>query len=647
MRLVILLIAGMSLFQLSSCRMVSKTIGRKTTLENWTNSSFRKSKYPEESYYSDYRVVDCKHRKYMEQQRMDLESQMREQLSSKIVTNIKTESISNQSQMNSGSGGGFYSQNTYQSIQNSFTTLTNITTYHDYDPLQRKLHMIIFVKKDELRRSYASSIKQQIMSAQSLANSIKGADGGRESKAYNEYMNELNSKKKKIDTDLEVLGILNKDEDGLSDDMDEINILYSTLVTDINGLLLRYSSSYVNDLVNQGNTKMLNKDYLGAIEKYNQVLVFSPSNADALANKKTCVDILVNEKSKKVDSYELAENYESALDELHSITDLDPTLYERYKTRDQDLQSKFFEKSIDEIDRLIKYENIALASTKFSKIEPYAQLDIKRYNTIKARLEDLRVKNEQKSITEAIYNKNYTTALSMINSVNRDFPFNDDVIALRNQVSYLIYKDKRKEFLRDMPTRLIFEFNFSLANRPSQFVNDNSIKIENSDYLFDDLFSFYQLGFYRKFNIKPKGTNGDNKSKFRYSQYGIRLGYLNTGSGIYDLQGDTLNFETPKLTTICGSVISRRFLMFNLGVAATQDSTGLNLKNITLGLGEIGFRIPFGPVHLTADVSTYTDFDSSYLVFARAGLSINIGANRKFTKADRENIRNQIAKMVD
>ena len=647
MRLKISIFAVLLLFFYSSCHTVYKVIGKKAELKDWCNYSYRNNRYSEANFYTEYQVVSCKKKKYVEKLRNDLEFKMREELSEKIMTSINTDNRINQSQTSTNGGLSYYSQSNFSSIQKSFTKLSNINKDYVYDPINHQLHVFLFVEKNTLRNSYISLVKQVIRIAQSLANSIKETAPDKDSKLFNELMSQLNAKKREIDIDRDVLNILNKNDRFISDDMEEINILYETLIIDINVLLSNNDNSYVQNLLTEGNKLFLQKtpsSYQKAIEKYNEVLVFSPSNEDALTKKRACIEELVANKTILLDKAELAKDYESALNELHGIIDLDNTLYNQYKAKDLDLQDKFFKKTTTDIERLIEYNDVELATVKFSKLEAYAQLDIKKYNSIKKKLEDMRVDKAITNIDEEIYNKKYFEALDKISIFRKDYPYNEKIINKLNEVSFKIYKEKKHEFLKDKPTRNTLEFNFGVATRPNQFISENQIKVNNQEYLFDDLFSSFQVGLYRKYNIKPR-KNNLTKAKYGYGQAGLRFGYLNPKSGIYDLQGDTINPYLPNITTVCGSLVVRRFLMINLGVAATQDSSGLKFTNKTFGLGEIGLRIPFGPVHLTTDVCTYTDFDRIYKIYFKMGLSANIGLNKKFTKSDKNNIRNQISKL--
>jgi len=648
MRLRLTIVAILLLLFYSSCHTVYKVIGKKAELKDWCSYSYRNNRYADANFYTEYQVVSCKKKKYVEKLRSDLEYKMREELSAKIMTSIKTENRSSQSQTNTTNGLTYYSQSNFSTIQNSFTKLSNINKDFVYDPINHQLHIFLYVEKNTLRNSYISLVKQEIRIAQSVATSIKKTVPDKESKVFNELMSQLNAKKREIDIDRDVLNILNKNDRFISNDMEEINILYETLIIDINGLLANNDNTYVQTLLNEGNKLYLQKSYSGyqkAIEKFNDVLVFSPSNEDALSKKRACIEELVANKTILLDKAELAKDYETALNELHGIIDLDNTLYNEYKGKDLDLQDKFFKKTTSDIERLIEYNDVELATAKFSKLEQYAQQDLKKYNVIKKKLEDMRVDKAISGIEEKIYDKKYYEALDNIASFRKDYPYNEKIINKLNEVSFKIYKDKKKDFLKDKSTRNVLEVNFGVATRPNQFISDNQIKLSNQEFLFDDLFSNFQIGLYRKFSVKSRNNNL-TKAKFKYSEAGIRFGYLNPKSGIYDLQGDTINVYLPNISTFTGSVIFRRFFMINLGVAATQDSSGIKFTNKTFGFGELGIRIPFGPVHLTSDVSTYTDFDRTYKVFFKFGLSANIGFNRKFTKDDKNNIRNQISKLT-
>ena len=81
MRLKISIFAVLLLFFYSSCHTVYKVIGKKAELKDWCNYSYRNNRYSEANFYTEYQVVSCKKKKYVEKLRNDLEFKMREELS--------------------------------------------------------------------------------------------------------------------------------------------------------------------------------------------------------------------------------------------------------------------------------------------------------------------------------------------------------------------------------------------------------------------------------------------------------------------------------------------------------------------------------------------------------------------------------------
>jgi hypothetical protein len=59
----------------------------------------------------------------------------------------------------------------------------------------------------------------------------------------------------------------------------------------------------------------------------------------------------------------------------------------------------------------------------------------------------------------------------------------------------------------------------------------------------------------------------------------------------------------------------------------------------------VGLRIPFDFIHLTADVTGFSDGNAIAKVYAKAGISINIGLNKKFNGEDKKYITNEVSKL--
>ncbi len=638
---------------LSSCKLAYKITGQTADLKPWCSDSYRRISYPDTRFYVLYKGnLSCDKKKYIESTYNSSMIKMKEELSANIVTDIKTENRSNKSQITTSSGKSEVIAYDFKSLQTTFMNLTGIHSDYCYDHINKELHVILYIEKKELTDSYISMITDDIKSAQVLATSVKNeiTDANYNSKFFNESLSQLSTRKKKIDQNKSVLSSLIKNDRVYTDQLEVIDINYQSLIIDINYLLSNYSNSYIEDLLKDANTKYLKeRKYLEAYNKYSDVLILNPFNEEAKTNKQLCLDEIVKEKNKKIEDFERNSDYESALNEIQFLSNLDNEVFTSYKSKEKELSERYFRKSISEIDKLLEFKNnYDLAYTKFVRLEPYAYIDPKKYSNISKELEDVKVNSELKKIDEKIYNKNYENAIKMISDFRKDFPYNEKIYDKLNEVSFKLYKREKKKYLEKTFTRNVMEFNFSLANSPKQFADGKSFGIEDSEKLFDDLFSFYQFGIYRKFNVEEKRLSRNGHNRYKYSQAGLRLGFLNPSSGIYDLQGDTINFTQPKLTTICGSLIARRFLMVNLGVAFTQDSTNVfTYTNQTFGVGEIGLRIPFGPVHLTSEVSAFTNFDRTYKLYFRFGLSAVIGFNKKFSRPEKENIKLQISKMIN
>ena len=162
--------------------------------------------------------------------------------------------------------------------------------------------------------------------------------------------------------------------------------------------------------------------------------------------------------------------------------------------------------------------------------------------------------------------------------------------------------------------------------------------------MFDNIYSTYEVGLYRKYNIKNKRDTIPGKHKFSYSQAGIRISYLNPKSGINNLNTttDTL-FIQPNILQIEGGVILGRFMMFNLGVVnLSKNLSELKPFSKNYTSATLGFRIPFGPIHITTEANSFTDFNKIYQMQFRFGLSLNFGLIKKFNSNDRKYLKKEV-----
>jgi hypothetical protein len=151
---------------------------------------------------------------------------------------------------------------------------------------------------------------------------------------------------------------------------------------------------------------------------------------------------------------------------------------------------------------------------------------------------------------------------------------------------------------------------------------------------------------------EEKNINFSGNHKFSYSQIGVRLGYLDLSKqpfvNNFISPSTTFYYNQSKVTQIEASFIWRRFFMFNLGyltetLPEVKSDLSIVSKENSYLCSTIGLRIPFDFIHLTADVSGYSNGNDTAKVFAKAGISINIGFSKKFNGEDKKYIENEVS----
>ena len=211
--------------------------------------------------------------------------------------------------------------------------------------------------------------------------------------------------------------------------------------------------------------------------------------------------------------------------------------------------------------------------------------------------------------------------------------------------------------MKTRPTRYVIELNYSLTHLPEIIQNKNNPNLTPLDVnkieLNNQLRNF-ELGIYKKINITEKKTNSGGKPKFSYSQLGVRVGYLDLSKQPFYLTGTTLPnpfyYKESKITQIEASFIWRRFFMFNLGylmetLPEIKPDFSIFGKENNYLCSTVGLRIPFDFIHLTADVTGFSNGGEISKVYAKAGISINIGLSKKFNDQDKQYIENEVTKL--
>jgi uncharacterized tellurite resistance protein B-like protein len=440
------------------------------------------------------------------------------------------------------------------------------------------------------------------------------------------------------------------------------------LMEKYNNMYLSYSklnaafwndSKIIESLINEADQLYQNESsFESIIAKLNEALLYDANNAKVLVKIKDFKSKWTAKLTSELNSKTSNKDYLSAIKILDKLVLVDQNNDAVYREKQKNLIEDYFRETAFNIKNLVKNGSLNEGLKQLNDISKYSYVDLDEFNDIKSQLEAISIDNEIGTIENHIYNKNYELAASVCKKNLILYPKNKKLIQLFEEVLTLISENKKTELMKTHPTRYVVEFNYSLSHLPEIIQDKNNpnspppldvSKIDLSNQL-----GYFQLGLYKKINIKEKYSNSGDKHKFSYSQFGVRVGYLDLSkqpfySYVSSLP-NTFYCKQSKITQLEASFIWRRFFMFNLGYLSetlpeikTDFSIISNEKNYFCST--IGFRIPFNFIHLTADITGFSNGNEIIKVYTKVGVSINIGLSKKFNGEDKKYIENEVSKI--
>lgn len=615
----------------------------------WLSAHYRSVQYPDHRYFMVYQEMPCQRRKYHEESIRDLGFRLRDELSRKVILQVVSESESRQMQTSMGDGVRISGFSRFNSAQVSLTKLTELSEDFYYDSKRKKICGIAYVEKRRLADSYYALLisaledlrtKTQAFNAISFGDKIDMESSTR----YRQLVDAL----RVIDTDKTVYMQLASDEYS-ADNRKDIQVRYNEINEQLQLRSNDFTSPFINQLLLDATKEKAQKQYRSALQKYEEALLYNPSLESAAEGRRECAVILLEVYRKELENYKESQNYPGVFKVVADIIEVDPGSQDEYQSVLEQYKQKFYESTIEKIDFYLRTGDVGQVRYWVNVLEPFAGIDREAYQKRVVELERLDVKIKLQEIETRIYKKEYTDALNAIAAAQRDYPYNGLLADKSNRVAFHLYKDRKKEFLLHRPTRWLFEGGVGLGSQYTRFIDNrkNAVGIEDKEYFFDHLLSFYQFGIYRKIKIRPKGVDIVGKrSRYKYSQLGIRGVYVNPSAGIYNLISDSSKVVQPYSLELSAGWVGGRLLSFHLGMISVADSlNAFKPLQPSLFSGAIGIRIPFSFVHLVAEAAFLSDFDDTYRMQLRSGLLFCIGANKKYNSKDRSNLKASVARL--
>ena len=611
----------------------------------WLSETYRNVHLPSNEYYLEFSEKNLS--EFSSKSEADIRSEFRKDLETQLVKGIVEKisfSMTSSELQTENKRTDYISSVLRQSSQSASATLIGKEEVFYLDRKKKTISGMVYVKKSVLAQGYQSSLSSKIDVLQNQIN-----NQNLEIHSMNSPMSAINLELKKIQEEMEIYLIIDSSPDEV------LHAEYLRLLDSTAKLNDKYGNLkfIIDSLINEAD-KMFQRqnDFEDIINKLNEALLYDSTNSIVLAKKNEYISKWIAKLNSELNSKSINKEYKQAIEILNKLSVIDPNNESVYKIKQNNLIESYFNETITMIRSLLKNGALSEATNRLAEITKYSYVDNEIFKKVQIEIDSITIDNAVRTIENFIYDSNLNGAAIKCKEMLRTFPNDKTLKQLFDQITDAISANKKKELLNARPTRYVVELNYSFANMPitiydkAEAVNIKDFNIASINEKYN--LSLYQLGLYRKINIRKKEFRLGKKQKFSYSQIGLRAGFLETSTYRFTDQASNTNylFKPSQLIQLEASYIWRRFFMFNLGcVIETLPQTQYEAKRNNYYCSTIGFRIPFNLIHLTADLTGFSNGSNLVKAYVKAGISVNIGLSKKFNNADQKYIENEVIKL--
>jgi hypothetical protein len=232
--------------------------------------------------------------------------------------------------------------------------------------------------------------------------------------------------------------------------------------------------------------------------------------------------------------------------------------------------------------------------------------------------------------------------------IKTKYPQNKKIEQLEEKLVSKAYTTKKDAFLANRPRIISIEPGYNLISPEVNLDALGESKIANFNPV-------YHLGIYRRFGFKQKESLDENSTKprFGYSQIGMKVEYLDINKTYFvtdSLSSDKNAYPARSYTNLSLSLLLGKTLGLDLGylIYNPQQNTVSSVSNSTkpngFYTGGVVFYIPFGGFSLGVGSKVISDLKSYNRAQFSFNFKFNFGTLKKFTKDDKDEIKNEINK---
>lgn len=555
-----------------------------------------------------------------EDKRLELEEQLRrdlsERMSEKIMTRVNSGSMSAVREENGRLNQYFYSETSIT----SGITLGYLSFDFCFDQEQKLLYGRCVVRKREL----AASISADCISRLAALN---GEIKAKQQAAARLTVKPLKEKYVSISSDFRTALYLNN---AISTDR------WDQLVTEYNKQMAVLESSQTQvtfDLIYSAAKDSLNaRRYYSALLLFKQLDVLYRDNAEVKSALKQTIESYGNAVEVNVPLLCETKQYELALQTI-DVYCAEIACDEKFVQLRRKVREDYFNDALNELKLSMRYGEEARVDQTILIIDRLKEVDTKAYlDAHEDYLSFKRTRGKERAREEMSFG-NYTRAISLLNDLEYKYGSRDnEVKRMREEAVHKLFRLYVRLEKKRRPHTWAMEIGaegFSNLARMSDY----------DKYRTQVLTFSPTIGIYRKYRFEMSGSN--RPYPVQSDLIGVRFRYVDLPT-YWLLQDDSTFRQTPPsgfLAEVGLSGITLRHIHYAGGMIWRDRST---FENPSIFFGELGFRIPIGPVSLMASARA-TSFrnDDVYLNFM-AGVFVKLDFNRKFGRRDKLQIRNNL-----
>ena len=596
----------------------------------WADESFRQKTYPDALYYIYYEEIAV-NKKDVESFKKKLEENLKQGLSQNIYNAISVKNSSNTFQVNNSILNSFAQSFSSNTSITSNVILTSAVIYTQPDVRKKICYGLIIVAKRELAKFYSAIIQNNITT---IGYQIKSSDNTSTSDELRKIIISAESLISDAENQINILTSIDPSQDisFYTHQLGECRISLGMLKNRVN-------TKEIEEDVQNAEKLFKNAEYEKALTLFIRVLIVNPNNERAKTGKAESLDYIDIETMKNIVCFENKNQFDFALEKLDYLFKLDKSFISKYTDLYNKLAEKFFQKSIENIQSSLKYNDANQAELVYDKASPYAILNKNKFDALGEKIAKLKLKNDIANIRQCMYKSQFEDAYRLLTKTQRQNTYNPKLLKLGNAIDNNLYRKSKCDFKLTRPHLYCLKLGYNVWTEfyPIKNISNNIEGISR-------ITPFYSIALYRKINIKEKFAK-KNRDISNSNLIGVKFGVLDQSNQfILNNKIDTISYKIANkfLCETQLSFLAWKFLNLNIGVLTNTSLTKMNKSNIYYYSSTAGFKIPIWVFDFDLNIKYFTDLKAQNLLVLESGISLNFNLKRKFNKKNKESIWTEI-----